>query len=118
MPSSVVTLTTTASRLMAVPIPSATRFCAGIGNETGNAVTPTTFISGRSSFPVDPVLRRLAREHEQHFFRGRDAHAGARLDGHAGEMGREDGVVEAQQRVAGLEAIVLVDVEHGARDLS
>jgi hypothetical protein len=35
MPSSVVTFTTTASRFIAVPMPSATRFCCGIGNDVG-----------------------------------------------------------------------------------
>ena len=44
MPSSVVTFTTTASRLTAVPMPSATRFCGGTGKEVGYALTAAIFI--------------------------------------------------------------------------
>ena len=43
-PSSVVTLTSTASRFTAVPMPSATRFAGGIGKEVGNALTSVIFI--------------------------------------------------------------------------
>src|SRR5262245_53723109 len=114
MPSSVVTLTTTASRLTAVPMPRATRLAGGIGNETGNALT--SVMRNVRRLRVDEVLRPLAVQHAQDFLGGGDAHAGARLDRHAGEVRREHGVVEREQRMAGLEAVVLVDVEHGARD--
>src|SRR5580765_2874037 len=65
---------------------------------------------------VHEIARCLAGEHAQHFLGGGDAHALARLGRHAREMWREDRVVEREQRVAWLEAVVLVHVEHGAGD--
>src|SRR4051812_41951677 len=65
---------------------------------------------------VHEIPRRFAGEHAQHLLGGGDAHALARLDRHAREVRREDGVVEREQGVARLEAVMLVDVEHGAGD--
>src|SRR3954471_11823077 len=65
---------------------------------------------------VHEIARRFAGEHAQHLFGGRDAHALARLLRHAGEVRREDRVVEREQRVSWLEAVVLVYVEHRAGD--
>src|SRR5688572_1275603 len=114
MPSSVVTLTTTASRLTAVPMPSATRLAGGIGKETGKALT--SVMRNVRRLRVDEVVRALAGQHAQQLLGGGDAHAGARLDRHAGEVRREHRVVEREQRMAGRQAVVLVDVEHGAGD--
>src|SRR5687767_12644984 len=109
-PSSVVTLTRTASFLTAVPMPSATRLAGAMGNDTGYARSSVMRNFGR--FRVDEVARRLAGEHAQHFFGGRDAHAGARLARHAGEVGRKHHVVEREERMPGRQAGVLVYVEH------
>src|SRR6185436_19973034 len=100
-PSSVVTLTTTASRLIAVPMPSATRLACGMGNETGNALMSVMRNVGR--LRVDEILRALAGQHAQHFLGGGDAHAGARFDRHAGKVRREHGVVECKERMAWLQ---------------
>src|SRR6266852_783424 len=48
-PSSVVTLTTTASRLTAVPMPSETRASGGTGNDVGNARTSAILIEDSPS---------------------------------------------------------------------
>src|SRR4051812_3166608 len=106
-PPAVDTLTITASRLIAVPMPSATRFASGIGNEVGNAWTSVMRRSCIEDFRVDEVERPLAGEHAQHLAGGGDAGAAARGARDAGEVRREDDVVELQQLVAGLEAVVL-----------
>src|SRR5688572_9141166 len=111
-PSSLVALTSTASRFTAVPMPSATRSAGAIGNETGWA--DSSAMRNAQRLRIDEVARRLAVEHAQHFFGGGDAHARARLARHAGEMRGEDHVVEREQRVSGLEPVMLVDVEHRA----
>src|SRR5512134_3746253 len=82
-PPAVVTLTTTASRLMAVPMPSATRFSGGTGNDVGKALISTilrsALIEPVPGFRVDEISRPLAREHTQGFLGGRRAHVLARL---------------------------------------
>src|SRR4051794_36353078 len=98
-PSLVVTLTTTASRLIAVPMPSATRLAAGIGNETGNALTSVMRNVGR--LRVDEILRPLAGQHAKHFLGRGDAHAGARLARHAREVRRQHGILQGEERVPG-----------------
>src|ERR1044071_8306753 len=95
-PSSVVTLTTTASRFTAVPMPSATRLAGGIGKETGKA--RTSVMRNVDGLRVDEVPGPLAGEHAQDLLGRRDAHPRARFDGHAGEVRRQQRVVEREQR--------------------
>src|SRR3954469_10903899 len=116
-PPEVVTLTTTASRFTAVPMPSATRFASGIGNDVGNAWTLVMCRSRMEDVRVDEVEGPLARQHAQHLRRGSHAGASARRDRHPGEVRGEDDVVELEQLVLAGQAIGLVDIEHGALDL-
>src|SRR3954462_4648342 len=112
MPPEVVTFTTTASRLTAVPMPSATRFASGIGKDVGKAFTSVIRSSGIQRFRVDQVDRALAGEHAQHLPRGGDARARARRDGAARKVRRKDDVVEVEELVPRRDLVMLVDVEH------
>src|SRR3954469_2610014 len=116
-PPEVVTLTTTASRFTAVPMPSATRFASGIGNEVGNAWTSVMRRSRIQHIRVDEVEWPLAGEHAQHLGRRRHARAPARRDRHAGEVRRQYNVVQLEELVLAGQPIGLVDIQHGALDL-
>src|SRR3954468_14361355 len=100
MPAAVETFTTTASRLMAVPMPSATRLASGIGKEVGNAWTSVMRSAGIQGLRIDEVEGALSGQHAEHLPGGRNACAAARGDGHAGQVRGQDDVVEAEQRVA------------------
>src|SRR3954463_5544872 len=63
---------------------------------------------------IDEITRRLAGEHAQHLLDGELAHPAARFDRHAGKMRRQHDVVEREQRMSWLQAVMLVHVEHGA----
>src|SRR5438067_1949848 len=83
--------------LIALPMPSATRFASGIGNEVGNAWTSVMRSSGGiEDFRVDQVEGALAAQHAQHLAGGGDSGALARRGGDAGEVRRQDDVVELE----------------------
>src|SRR5258706_8842222 len=111
-PAAVETLTMTASRLIAVPMPSATRLASGIGNEVGKAWTSVMRSSGIEDFRVDEVEGALSCEHAQHLAGGGDAGAPARGARDAREVRGQDDVVELEQLVVGWQPVVLVDVQH------
>src|SRR2546423_7467717 len=67
-PEAVVTLTTTASRFTAVPMPSATRFSLAIGNDSGKALSSAIFIEQRFVARIgggERIARRQAMLRDQ-----------------------------------------------------